>query len=62
MHSIKRSEYMMGIHFVKDLLAVEQNNYTRKFINIYIIFALDVWPRNLTNNLEFKNCFLEQLG
>ena len=57
MHSIKRSEYMMGIHFVKDLLAVEQKNYTRKFINIYIVFALDAWPRNLTNNLEFKNCF-----
>ena len=25
--------------------------------NIYIVYDLNVWPRNLTNNVRFKNWF-----
>ena len=46
----------MGIKFDKDPLAVEQNNYLTKVANVYIVYDLDVWPRNPTNNLKFKNC------
>ena len=45
----------MGIQFDKDLLAVEQNNYLRKIVNVYIAYDLDAWPRNPTNNFKFKN-------
>ena len=46
----------MGIKFVKDPLAVEQNNYLTKIVNVYIVYDLDAWPRNPTNNLKFKSC------
>ena len=45
----------MGIQFDKDLLAVEQNNCLRKIVNVYIVYDLDAWPRNPTNNFKFKN-------
>ena len=45
-----------GIKFDKYLLAVEQNNYLTKIVNVYIVYDLAAWPRNLTNNLKFKNC------
>ena len=34
LHSIKHSEYRMGIKFDKDPLAVEQNNYLSKTVNV----------------------------
>ena len=46
----------MGIKFDKDPLAVENNNYANKIINAYIVYDLDVWPRNPTNNFKFKHC------
>ena len=55
-HSIKLSEYKVGIQFDKDPLAVEQNNYLTKIVNVYIVFDLDAWPGNPTNNFKFKNC------
>ena len=30
----------MGIKFDKDLLAVDQNNYASKIVNVYIIYDL----------------------
>ena len=42
--------------FGKDHLAVEQNNYLTKIVNIYIAYDLDAWPRNSTSNFKFKNC------
>ena len=45
-----------GIKFDKYLLAVEQNSYLTKIVNVYIVYDLAAWPRNLTNNLKFKNC------
>ena len=40
--------------FDKDSLAVEQNNYLTKIVNVYIVYDLDVWPRNSTNNFNFN--------
>ena len=56
LHSIKLFEYRIGIRFDKDPLAVEHNNYLSKTINVYIVYNLDAWPRNPTNNFKFKNC------
>ena len=46
----------MGIKFDKYLLAVEQNNYASKIVNVYIVYDLDAWPRNPTNNFKLKTC------
>ena len=48
----------MGIKFDKGLLAVEENNYLTKIINVRIVYDLDAWPRNPTKNSQFKNCLL----
>ena len=46
----------MGIKFDRDPLAVEQNNCDTKIVNAYIVYDLDAWPKNPTNNFIFKNC------
>ena len=56
MHSIKLSECKIGIKFDTDPLAVQQNNYLTKIVNVYTVYYLDAWPRNPTNNFKFKNC------
>ena len=43
------------MQFDKDPLAVEQNNYLTKIVNVYIAYDLDSWRRNLINNFKFKN-------
>ena len=53
---MKLSEYTIGIKFDKHLLAVEQNIYLTKILNVYIFYDLDAWPRNPTNNFNSKNC------
>ena len=55
MNSIKLSEYRIGIKFDKDPLAVEQNNYLTKTLNVYIVCELNAWPKNPTTNFKFKN-------
>ena len=55
-HSTKLYGYRTVIKFDKDALAVEQNNYLTKIVNIYIVNDLDAWPRNPTNNFKLKNC------
>ena len=50
MHSIKLSGYVIGIKFDK------QNNKATKIENICIVYDLDVWARNPTNNFKFENC------
>ena len=37
LHSIKLSGYKMGIECDGDPLAVEQNNYLTKIVNVYIV-------------------------
>ena len=56
LNSINFSGYRIGIKFDKDLLAVEQNNYLTKTVNVYIVYDLDSWPGNYTNNVKFKSC------
>ena len=56
LYSIELSEYRMGIKFDKDPWAVEQKNYVSQIVNTYIVYDLDAWPRNLTNNFKIKNC------
>ena len=53
LNNIKLSEYITGIKFDKDPLAVEQNNYLTKIVNVYIVYDLDAWPRNPTDNFKF---------
>ena len=53
---MKLYEYRIGMKFDKDLLAVEQKIYLMKIVNVYIVYDLDAWPRNPTNNFKFKNC------
>ena len=33
----------MGIKFDKDPLSVEQNNYTSKSVNVYMVYDLNSW-------------------
>ena len=56
LHSIKLSEYRIRIKFDKDPLAVEQNNYLTKIINVCFVCDLDAWPKNPISNFKFKNC------
>ena len=56
LHSVKLSEYRIGIKFDKDPLAIEQNNYWSKIVNVYIVYDLDAQPRSPTNNFKFKIC------
>ena len=44
--------------FDQDRLAVEQNNYLTKIVNVYIANDLATWPRNPTNNFKFRNFLL----
>ena len=46
----------MEIKFNKDPLVVEQKTYAIKIVNVYIVYDLDAWLRNPTNNFKFKNC------
>ena len=55
MYSRKPSEYRIRIKFDKNPLHVEQNNYLTKIVNAYVVYDLDAWPRNCTNNFKFKN-------
>ena len=56
MNSINLSECRIGIKLDKDPLAVEQNYYLTKIVNVYIVHELNAWPKNPTNNFKFKNC------
>ena len=48
LHSIKLSEYKIGIKFDKDLLAVKQNNGLTKIANVFIVYEL--------YDFKLKNC------
>ena len=57
LNSIKLSEYRIGIKFDKEPLAVEQNNYLTKIVNVYIAYDLDAWPKVMLRNFTLKKCF-----
>ena len=58
LHSIKLSGYRMWINFDKNPLSEEQNNYAGKIEDVFIVYDLDAWPINPTNNFKFKNSSL----
>ena len=60
LHSIKLSGYKMGVKFDKDPFAIEQNKYSTKIVNIYVVYDLEAWPKITLRNFTVKNC-LEQL-
>ena len=61
LNSIKLSEYKIGIKFDKDLLAVKQKNYLSRIVNVYVVYELYNWPRNLLTISNLKIYYLEQL-
>ena len=46
----------MKIKFDKDALAVEQNKYLTKCVNVYIGYDINDWSKNPIDNFKFKNC------
>ena len=46
----------MGIKLNKDPLAVLQNNYASKFVNVYIVYDFDACAKILLRNFAIKNC------
>ena len=62
LNSIKLTGYKIGTKFNKDALAIEQNNYLTKIVNVYIVYDLAAWPRKPTNNFKFKDCFFGSIN
>ena len=48
--------YKIGIQVNKAPLVVEQNNYTTKAVNTYIVRDVDNCPKILLRNFTLKNC------
>ena len=46
----------MGKKLDKDPLAVAQNNYLTKIVNVCNVFDLDGWPKIPLRNYAIKNC------
>ena len=55
LRSKKLAGYRMRIKLDKDPFAVEQNNYTIKILNVYIVNDLDAWPKNPINKFSLRN-------
>ena len=45
----------MGIKLDNDPLAVQQDNYLIKIINVYIAYDLHAWLKDPTNKFKFRN-------
>ena len=55
LNSTKLSGYRTAIKFDNSVLVVEQNNYSSRTVNVYIVYGLDTLPKNLLNDFTFKN-------
>ena len=51
----------MRIKIDRDPMALEQNNSLSKIANVYIVYDLDAWVRNSTDNSNLRVAYLEQL-
>ena len=47
----------IGIHLNNTLLVIEQINYAKRVVNVYIVYDFDNWSKNLLRNFTLKNCF-----
>ena len=54
LNSMKLSGSKMGIKSDKNLLALEQSSYASKIVNVDIVYDLDAWSIDTTNNFKFK--------
>ena len=54
---VKYFSNKIGIQFNNIPLNIEQNNYTTRIVNVYIVCDLDNWPKNPLRNFTLKNCF-----
>ena len=62
LHSTKIPEYRIGIKLDKEPLAIEQNNYLTKIVNIYIFYDLDAWPKIPLINFTIKSCLFGEIS
>ena len=37
-------------------LVANKNNYLTKIVNVFTVYNVDAWPKNTTDNFNFKNC------
>ena len=49
----------IGIQFNSTSSVIKQNNYTTKIVNVYIIYDLDNWAKNVLRNFTLKNCLVQ---
>ena len=54
--NIKYFNKEIGMQFNNTSLVIEQNNYTSKIINVFIVYDLDNCPNNLLRNFTLKSC------
>ena len=58
--NVKNFRNKVGVQFNSTrCFAIEQNNYTKKIVNIYIVYDLDKWPKNPLRNLTLINCLFD---
>ena len=46
----------IGIHLNNTPIVIEQINYARRVVNVYIVYDLDNWSKNLLRDLTLKIC------
>ena len=61
LHSIKLSQYRIGIKPDKDPLAIEQNNCLTKIVNLYIVYDSDARQEILLIISNLTIAYLKQL-
>ena len=54
MPNVKQFGYKIGRQINNTSLVVDQNNYASKFVNAYIVYHLDNWPKTLRNKFTVK--------
>ena len=52
----------MGIKFDEDTLAVEQNNYLNKIVNVSIVYELYDWPKVSLKSFTLKDCLFRAIN
>ena len=55
LNSTKLSGCRTGIKFNNNALVKEQNNYSSKNVNVYIVYDLHTWSKNPLKNFALKN-------
>ena len=51
---IRHFEYKLILEFNDSALVVQSNNYLTKLINAHIVYGLDNWQKNPSNNFYWK--------